>query len=445
MADESENGWRPARLAPDSDLLLWKQVPGTNVTIQVMRGFPDAILPAWVADWNAYIEPVRDPDTASYTPTNSVATSNHLNGTAVDINWNDHPFHAKGTLNTEQMRTLREMLAFYEGWVFWAGDWTSPVDEMHSQMGYNTWNHNERGFDFLARKIRPDGFSTFRRGAPDTAPVPPAGDTAAIVLYDAVPVISMERASQLADAMRDGLRAAHCDNPKRIAMFLAQCGHESDGFATTQEYGTGQRYAPYIGRTWIQITWESNYRAFGQWANSQGLLAAPEQFVRDPASLADLHWAGIGAAWYWTVARPDINTLSDAGDIVTVTQRINGGQNGIADRRKRYEQATALGDRLLALVADPVTAPPPADEPTGPLTDAEQRELLAGVRWLREQLGPNLWGPDSSVGVRDDGAELTVRDGIAAIRREVTALLDSTLLTTPTPNLVETPKRGPKQ
>ena len=47
---------------------------------------------AYAADYNAYIEPLRDDDSASYTPTNSVATSNHLNGTAMDLNWNSHAF-----------------------------------------------------------------------------------------------------------------------------------------------------------------------------------------------------------------------------------------------------------------------------------------------------------------------------------------------------------------
>lgn len=48
------------------------------------------------------------------------------------------------------------------------------------------------------------------------------------------------------------------------------------------------------------------------------------------------------------------------------------------------------------------------------LSDDEQRELLDGVRWIKEQLGPNIWGPDSSLGKNAEGHELTLRDGLAA-------------------------------
>lgn len=60
--------------------------------------------------------------------------------------------------------------------------------------------------------------------------------------------------------------------------------------------------------------------------------------------------------------------------------------------------------------------PPPAETggPLMALSDDEQRELLDGVRWIKDQLGPNIWGPDSSLGKNDKGQELTLRDGLAA-------------------------------
>lgn len=171
----SENGWNPGWVGQDA--LNWVDVPGCNppVRIQIQKGQPTQILRALVADYNAFIEPVRDADCACYTPTNSVSTSNHLNGTAVDIRWDSHPFHVKGTFTPEQMKVVREVLAFYEGTVFWAGDWTDPIDEMHWQLGYNTFN-NPKTADFIRRKIRPDGFSTMRRGGLAA----PATDTAVL-------------------------------------------------------------------------------------------------------------------------------------------------------------------------------------------------------------------------------------------------------------------------
>jgi predicted chitinase len=403
----TEDGWPLV----DQAGCNWVTVPGTSVSLEIQQGQPTTILAAWAADWNAYVEPLRDADSASWTEGNSVLGgygqnngSNHLGGTAIDLNWNSHRFEVSyDGFDDQQIATIREMLDFYEGTVFWAQDWDSPKDPMHSQLGYNTYQ-NPHTADFIKRKIRPDRFSTFRRSAPAPTPAPtpapaPAPDprTAAITaLYDAVPVIDMDRSAQLVDAVMAGLALAQCNTVERIAMWLAQIGEESGGFVYTEEIAKNGRYAPYIGRTWIQITWQSNYAAFAAWCVQRGLLTDPDYFVNNPTALADLKWAGIGAAWYWTVARPTINSLCDQGDVVGVTQLINGGQNGIDDRRARYQQAIALGDELLALIAA-APAPTPAPTPEGPLmalTDDEQQELLTKTREIWDQLrgpGGNGW------------------------------------------------------
>jgi hypothetical protein len=171
----TENGWEPSHAGPD--ILEWRTVPGTNppVRLQVMKGWPSAVMIAYAADYNAYIEPLRDADSASFTPTNSVATSNHLNGTAMDLNWNDHPFRVNyAGFDDAKIQRMRDLLAFYnfEGVqiMFWAQDWNSPKDAMHHQMGYNTWNNPKVG-RFIAERIRPDGFSTYKRSG--TPPPPP--------------------------------------------------------------------------------------------------------------------------------------------------------------------------------------------------------------------------------------------------------------------------------
>jgi hypothetical protein len=66
---------------------------------------------------------------------------------------------------------VREILGFYEDTMFWGQDWGgNPFDCMHFQMSYNTYG-NPHTQDFINRKIRSDGFSTFRRGS--TTPPPP--------------------------------------------------------------------------------------------------------------------------------------------------------------------------------------------------------------------------------------------------------------------------------
>lgn len=68
---------------------------------------------------------------------------------------------------------------------------------------------------------------------------------------------------------------------------------------------------------------------------------------------------------------------------------------------------------------------PPAPTPEGPLmalTDAEQRELLDGVRYIRDQLGPGFdeWGTDGDLG-RSDTKRRTLRAGLAALMRKAGA------------------------
>lgn len=384
--DFSEDGWPYV----DEGSCTWIVVPGTNPTVhlQIQNGPPLIIMGAFAADINAYIERVRDGDSACWTPGNSVATSNHPGGTAMDIDWELHPFEQRGSFNPAQLATIQELLNFYEGMIFWAGvdwskgGWGSPIDEMHWQMGYDTYDQdNDRPFpkvfDFIQRKIRSDGFSAFRREGVPVPPPPPPISAIATILARATG-LELDRATEILPTVSSGLQASQCINVNRIAMWLAQCGEESAGFSTTEEFASGAEYegrcsdlgncspgdgVKYKGRTWIQITGKAHYREFSQWAFDKGFVHSPTQFVDDPGSLGDLRWAGVGAAWYWTVSRPDINELSDAGDVVTVTHRINGGEHGLADRQNRYARAHALGNQLLALTtAAPGPLPPGKDD-----------------------------------------------------------------------------------
>ena len=65
-------------------------------------------------------------------------------------------------------------------------------------------------------------------------------------------------------------------------------------------------------------------------------------FVDRPEELARDRYGFYGVAWYWTVARPHINSLSDAGDLIGVTKAINGGLHGIADGRNFWAKNKAL-------------------------------------------------------------------------------------------------------
>ena len=164
----------------------------------------------------------------------------------------------------------------------------------------------------------------------------------------------------LVGPMNQAMIAAQITTPQRAAMWCAQIGHESVGLRYMEEIADGSAYEGradlgnthpgdgprYKGSGPIQLTGRANFRAFTRWAQAAGhtthdFEARPELVRQDP------RWGFLAASWYWTQARPQLNALSDAGDLEGATRAINGGLNGIADRRARYQRCLALGGALL--------------------------------------------------------------------------------------------------
>ena len=141
----------------------------------------------------------------------------------------------------------------------------------------------------------------------------------------------------------------HIDTPLRQAHFLAQVGHESGEFRFRAEIANGEAYQGRVdlgnvqpgdgrkfkGRGLIQLTGRANYGDYGRAIGREAeLLATPELVETDPELCVDV------AGWFW--AKKNLNTFADADDLTTLTKRVNGGLNGIDDRRRLLLRAKAL-------------------------------------------------------------------------------------------------------
>lgn len=146
----------------------------------------------------------------------------------------------------------------------------------------------------------------------------------------------------LASALSSTAHRFKIDTPLRFAHFLAQLLHETGAFRWNRELwgptaaqkryegradlgntdpGDGFRFR---GRGYIQLTGRANYRAYSDFLGVD-LVAFPDV-------VASLPFAAHVAGWYWNSRR--INEYADADDIRRVTRAINGGYNGLADRRE---------------------------------------------------------------------------------------------------------------
>ena len=170
------------------------------------------------------------------------------------------------------------------------------------------------------------------------------------------------------------------NTPQRIASFMAQCAHESGEFTALKEnlnyravtlrkifpkyfptdeianqyanlpnkqeaiankvyanrMGNGDEASGdgfrYCGRGLIQLTGKDNYSWF----------AASIGIKPDEASeyLQTFEGAAQSACWFWE--NNNLNAFADAGDILGMTKRINGGTIGLDDRIAHYKHALQI-------------------------------------------------------------------------------------------------------
>jgi putative chitinase len=185
-----------------------------------------------------------------------------------------------------------------------------------------------------------------RLGVAIDGDIGPATLTALFARFGAKPLMAAELGASANTAFRT---FAILDRGLRLAHFMGQCAHESGGFRYMEELGGPSYFARYDGRVDlgnihpgdgarfhgrgpIQLTGRANYAEYGK-ALELDLINHPEQVARPAIGL-------LIACRFWSVRK--LNPLADADDLITITKRVNGGKNGIEDRRKLTEKAKAL-------------------------------------------------------------------------------------------------------
>jgi putative chitinase len=88
----------------------------------------------------------------------------------------------------------------------------------------------------------------------------------------------------------------------------------------------------YRGRGLIQLTGKSNYVEFAAWINDPRVIDNPDLVSSD--------YAVHSAVYFWD--RNKLNQLADADDVVGLTKKINGGDNGLAHRKELLNKANGL-------------------------------------------------------------------------------------------------------
>lgn len=152
------------------------------------------------------------------------------------------------------------------------------------------------------------------------------------------------------EPLKKVLEKYEINTPLRIAHFLAQVGHESGSFRYKQELASGAAYEgrrdlgntksgdgkKFKGHGLIQITGRANHTSYANYVGDPDLIDHPERIGAEPQ-----HSAG-AAGWFWKTK--NLNAYADNDDVLTITKRINGGTNGLADRKQYLARAKrALG------------------------------------------------------------------------------------------------------
>lgn len=144
--ERSENGWRMCN-RDECDIVRIKDLFLVD-TAPLRKGAPHTILGAWLRWYDLNVEEIGSA-VWGWSLENEVWTSNHLSGTAIDVNAPKYPWGQR-VMPAARIAKIREGLRLFEGTVFWGADW-QRADEMHYQMAFREGDPRNEAF---AAKLR---------------------------------------------------------------------------------------------------------------------------------------------------------------------------------------------------------------------------------------------------------------------------------------------------
>lgn len=142
----------------------------------------------------------------------------------------------------------------------------------------------------------------------------------------------------------------HINTPLRVSYFMGQVLHETIGLRRMREVGDekycskyekgklakmlgntqkGDGYK-YKGRGFLMLTGRANYKTYQNSSYCKG------DIMTSPELLESANGAMKSGAWYWW--KHGLNTIADKDDILAVTKKVNGGTNGLEERKSWTEK-----------------------------------------------------------------------------------------------------------
>lgn len=179
---------------------------------------------------------------------------------------------------------------------------------------------------------------------------------------------SIENARKFEPYLNRYMNKYGINTPTRVMAFLSQIGVESARLSTTEEFASGSAYEgredlgniyagdgqKFKGRGLIQITGRANYQGvkdnFG-W----DVINKPE-LLEEPKKATEV------SAWWWSNRKRSGKTLNQWADELSpkdsvysgknaqvyeqITRGVNGGVNGLAERKSFFNQSQSVYDDI---------------------------------------------------------------------------------------------------